>query len=321
MPHIVDINTTGNALGLYCAKYGSKIHQDLRQELEFEKQLPFVSADYAYQGQEVGISDLLQPYQKDFTPKNNETFDGLLNVLQIGKVDLEFDWKEMEKMFDKYYNNWFEAGKSEDDWGYYRYIMSQVVPPKITEEMNLASWKGKRVDPTAGTPGAFLETWDGFETKFNGYVANGDLTPFATGALASGTSIDQIRDFCKQLPVNYRYKQGIIHMSTTNAQIYADDYQEKYPTRQVTEVSHNEQYLNVDHYNKKIKGYKCMEGSNRIFITFPGLDSLIIGTRQGFSKYPNFRVHVYDRTIHILSEMYRFYGFETLKHVFVNDQE
>lgn len=320
MPHLINIDVTGNALGQYCTKFSDKISQDLRQELEFEKTTPFVSCDYAYQGKDISISDLMQAYQKAFTPKNQESFDGLLNTLQIGKVDLEFDWAEMEKFFDKFACNFFEAGKNEDDWAFYRYIMANVVPAKLTEELNLTSWNGVRVAPTAGTAGAFLGTFTGWKKQIADFITAGAITPVATGAFTAATVVDQVRDFCKALPINYRYMGGTIHMSKTNAQLYADAYQVKYPTRTVTEMKHNEQYLIVDHYNKGIKGYKAMEGSNRIFVTFDNLDSMIVGTRQGFAKYPNFRVHVYDRSIHILSEFYRFYGFETLKHFFVNDQ-
>jgi hypothetical protein len=320
MPHLINVDVTGNALGQYCTKFSTKIHQDLRQELEFEKTVPFVSCDYAYQGKEISISDLMQAYQKAFTPKNNESFDGLLNTLQIGKVDIEFDWAELEKLFDKFACNFFEAGKNEDDWAFQRYIMSEVVPQKLTEELNLCSWGGVRVAPTAGTAGAFMGTFTGWKKQITDFVAAGAVTPVATGAFADATMVDQIRDWCKALPINYRYMKGTIHMSMTNAQRYADRYAVQFPTRKVTEEMHGEQYLIVDHYNKHIKGYKCMEGSNRIFITFDNLDSMIIGTRQGYSKYPNFRVHTYDRTVHVLAEFYRFFGFETLKHFFVNDQ-
>lgn len=320
MAHGVTINSTGNALAQYCVKYGKTIHQDIRQNLELESRLPMVSCDYAYQGQDVSVSNLLQPYQKGFTPNNVETFGGVLNTLELAKVDLEFDWTEMEKFFDKWKCNWFQAGQAEQDWTYPKYIMSQVVLPKVIEEINMNSWGGVYAAPTPGTAGAYLTTFTGFKKKIEDAITATTLTPIVTGAFVATTMVAQVRDFCKDLPQLYRYKSGTIYMSKTNAQMYADDYQAKFPSRQVTENTPDQLYLRVDHMNKTIVGLDCMEGSNRIFVNFSGMDSMIVGTRSGMPTMPNFRIHVEDRSLHVLSEFYRFYGFETMKHLFVNDQ-
>jgi hypothetical protein len=63
-----------------------------------------------------------------------------------------------------------------------------------------------------------------------------------------------------------------------------------------------------------------MEGSDRFVCTFPGFRSLIVGEREGYSRYPNFRFQVFDRTLKAYAEIYRFYGFESAKHLFVSDQ-
>lgn len=320
MAHAITIGTTGNALGQFCVRYGNQINQTLRQGLEFESDLDMVSADYAYQGQDVDVTDILQPYQKAFTPNNSETFDGVLNTLQIGKVDLSFDWEQLIKFYDKWRCNWFEAGRDPNEHSYPRYIMESVIMPKVMDELNAASWAGEYAAPTPGTAGAFLTTFDGFGTKITAAIANSDLTPIATGVLDASTMVAQVRDMCKALPIRYRYVPGVIEMSKTNAQMYADDYQAKYPSRQVTEVDHDKQYLRVDHMNKVIIGRTAMEGSNRIIIRFPSLPSMIIGSRSGLPTMPQFRVQVFERELKVLSEFYRFYGFETYKHMFVNDQ-
>lgn len=320
MPHTVTIDSTGNALDQYCVRYSQRIHQTLRQGLEFEQDLPYVSTDYAYQGQDAEVADVLQPYQKGFTPRNTETFSGVLNILQLGKYDLNFDWAEMQKFFDKWRCNWFEAGKDENEWSYPRYVMENLIMPKVIEEMNLNSWQGAYAAPTPGTPGAMLETYDGFGTKIAAAVTATDLVPIATGAFVANTMVAQIRAFCNSIPVNYRYKAGTIYMSKTLAQMYADDYQGQYPHRTVTIDNPDSMYMRVDHYNKTIRGLSSMEGSSRIVMKFDNLDSLIVGTKTGEPILPSFRFHVYDRELHVLAEQYRFFGFETYKHMFVNDQ-
>ena len=320
MAHSITVTTTGNALGQYCVRYGNRINQTIREGLELESELPKIQCDYAYQGQDVTISDILQPYQKAFTPNNAETFDGVLNTLQLGKVDLEFDWTQMETFFNKWKCNWFEAGKSEDEWTYPRYIMEEVIIPKVIEELNTVSWQGSYAAPTPGTAGAVLTTFDGFAKKIADYITAGDLTPVVTGALVSTTMVAQTRTFCAGLPSKYRHKKGRIFMSKTNAQMYADDYQAKFPARKVTVEMHDKQYLRVDHYNKLIIGLESMEGSDRMVCVFDGLDSMMIGSKTGTPQLPEFRFHVVDRSLHVLAEFHRFFGYETLLHTYVNDQ-
>lgn len=316
----ISIDEAGNALGQYCVQYSGRIHQTLKQALEFEQMFPFVSCDHSYQGQDIEVNNLLQPYQKSFTPNNNEAFGGILNILSIGKVDLSFDWDEMQKFWDKWKCNWFEASKPELEWSYPRYIMDTVIMPQIIEDINKASWAGVKTAPVVGTAGTYLQAWDGYKKSIEDQITAGTIVPLATGAFTDATIIDQIRDFCKALPLLYRYRQGIILMSKTNAQMYADAYQTKYRTREVNEKMQDQMYLRVDHFDKRIRGLNSMEGSNRIILFFPGMDSLIVGTRRGHSNYPNFRFDPQKRQVDALSEMYRFYGFETVKHLFVNDQ-
>jgi hypothetical protein len=320
MAHTINITTTGNALGQYCVKFGDQINQTVRTGLELEGALPKIDCDYAYQGQDVTVSDIIQPYQKAFTPNNTESFDGVLNILQIGKIDLEFDWEQMETFFDKWRCNWFEAGMDEDEWSYPRYIIDEVILPKIIEELNTLSYQGVYAAPTPGTAGALLTTFTGFKKKIEDFITAGDLTPLVVGALVDSTFVAQTRAACAGLPIKYRHKKGKILMSKTNAQRYADDYQTKYPARKVTIEMQDKQYLRVDHYNKVIEGVESMEGSDRFIFIFDGLDSMLIGSKKGRPMIPELRFHVYDRSLHVLGEFHRFFGFETLQHIFVSDQ-
>jgi len=320
MAHSITVTTAGNALGQYCVRYGDKINQTLRQGLEFESDLPKVSCDYAYQGQDVDVSDVLQPYQFAFTPNNAETFNGPLNILQIGKLDLSFDWEQLVKFYDKWKCNWFEAGKTTQEWTYPRFIMDQVILPKFMDELNAASWSGIYAAPTPGTAGASATTFTGFGKKIVDAITATSLTPIATGAFVSTTMVAQIRTFCAGVPIRYRFQPGIIEMSKTNAQLYADDFAAKFPARDPVVKEGDKQYLKVDHYNKMIVGRTSMEGSSRIILRFPALPSMIIGTRNGLPAMPTFRFQEQDRQLKVFSEFYRFFGFETFKNMFVNDQ-
>lgn len=318
----ITITTVGNALGQYCTRYGTTLNQSLKQKLEFEQFLPKVSCDYAYQGVDVVHSRVLQPYKKTFSPNNEATFNGELNLLAYGKIDLSYDWVEIEKFLDKWRCNWFEAGKPEEDWSFPRYMIEQVIMGNFDEDVNLASWNGSYVDPgTDATPGAYNETWNGFQTHIDAFVAAGDLSPLVIGALGDTTAVAQVQDACAQLPQLYRYAKGKIYGSKTNVHKYANDYEQKFPYRIANTTMQDDMYLKVDKYNKTLVGLDCMEGSDRLIFQFDNLPGMIVGTKTGIPLFPQLRFHVYDREIHVLGEFARFYGWETLKHTFVTDAD
>ncbi|MEL7118622.1 MAG: hypothetical protein AAFO07_04255 [Bacteroidota bacterium] len=327
MAQVISIDATAQGLNQFSKKVSPKLHSKLRQELEWETFVPFVEADYAYSGEEMEVSDLTQPYQAQFTPNNQESYGGIDNFLRPIKIDTIYTAAQLEKFFSRYRANWFQTDPEKIRNGYFSYILNQIILPKAIEELNDIAWKGEYVAPTAGTPGAVLESCDGFRKFIADQVTAGNLTPLVTGAwpttftIGNGTIIDYIREACKLIPEPYRYRPGLIHMSKTKAQLYSDDYRDKYQKSvEVPSKSESGLLLKVDDFKKMIVGHTSMEGDDRIIFTFNNESGLTIGTRIGHPRYYNFRFEAEDRTLKVFSEIYRFYGAETLKHTFVSDQ-
>lgn len=320
MPHTVTLTDASNAMNQFCVQFGPRINQIMRQGLEFERDLEQVQCEHTYTGTDVNVSDALQPYQSQFTPNNTEEFTGIDSTLRPAKVDLLFTAAQLEQFFSKWKCNWFTPDPNEIRSTYAGYVIGQHILPKLIEELNLASYAGEYVAPTAGTPGAVLESFDGFETNVLTHISDGRLTPITTGALVESTMVAQVRAFCKAVPEPYRYKTGKIYMSKTNAQKYADNYQTAYPARTATIDTPDSMYQRVDHYNKTIVGMTCMEGSDRMIMQFDNLPGMLVGKRTGFAPYFNFRFQEFDRTLKCLAEIYRFFNFETCLNTFVNDQ-
>lgn len=320
MPHSVTIAATADALNQFVVRYGTKIHQKLKNGLEFERDLPKAPTENTYTGETIVVSSLVQPYQHAFTPNNTEAFDGVDSVIRPIKVDLQFTAEQLEKFFSKWRANWFDTDPEDIRSNYAGYVIGQHMLPQITEELNTISWAGAFASPTPGTPGALLTSVDGYKTNLATHISDGRITPINTGALVASTMVAQVRAFCAAIPEPYRYKTGILEMSKTWAQAYADDYQAKFPSRKVTEDMPDQLYLRVDHYNKTIIGRTCMEGSARIICRFPDLESMIVVTRVGKPDMFQFRFQVFDRTLKVMAEIYRAYNWETLLHCFVNEQ-
>lgn len=320
MAHAITIEAAVGTLNQVAAAYDRQIHQTIKGGLEFESRLPMVQADHTFTAVNAEVSDPMQPYQPAFTPNNTENWDAVENVLQHGKVDLEFTAEELEKFYDTWAPNWFELDKDPSMWDYSRVVIEQLVLPRFMDNLNEASYNGVRVEPVAGTPGTALATFDGFAKKIADAITAGQLTTIATGALASNTMHDQVRDFCRSLPKHYRMLGGVIFMSASRAIEYAEDYALNKP-RTIQVISNPDQLVyRVDHFNKTIVPIKAMEGSDRM-IFYPAItNNMIVGTRRGQSVYPRMRFQVFDRKLKVLSEFSRFYGFRHWDNLFVNDQ-
>lgn len=321
MAHTITIEALAEGLNQVSQQFSTIIHDTLRTGLEFETQVPMVETDYAYTGQKVSLGQVLQPYQYQFTPVNSETFDGITSYLKPIKSDLLFSADQLEDFFSKWRPSWFTPDPNKTQMGYAQYVIQNHILPKITEDLNTLSWSGEYAAPTPGTAGALAGSVDGFKVNLETHISDGLISPLAVGAIVPSSMVDQVREFCQLIPEPYRYRKGIIFMSKTNAQYYADNYQDKWKTRLVNEQQQDSLYLRVDHYNKMIVGVTAMEGSDRFICNFDNLASMIVGSRRGYPPYFNFRFEPEDRTLKCFAEIYRFYNLETALHIFLNDQE
>jgi len=305
----------------YCAEFSPKIAQKLKQGLEFERDFTVVPTEHTYVTPSVEVSHLLQPYQYQFTPNNVSTFGGEEFTLKPGKVDLKFTQEEMEKFYDTWACKWFDLGQSMMEQNPFAdYMIANHIMPQLIEDWNMASWAGVRVEPTAGTAGTYLQSWNGYKKVITDLIAASKVVPIATGAPSSGVMVDWVRDFCYGMPELYRTAPGKIYMSATNAARYSEDYMEKYPRAIEVTNNPNAPVVRVDHFNKMVVGVNAMAGSDRMFFSPDSVNNNIIGTKRGKPVFPVFRFQEQDRVLKVLSEAWRFYGFDYPGHLYVNDQ-
>lgn len=321
MPHTINIESTQVALNQHMVTFAADVKQVFRTGLEFETlpEIGMVSADEVYTAENADVSDLIQPYQAQFTPQNEESWDGVSNTLRPIKIDLKFSEEQLLKFYDKWRNNWFEAGRDPMEWSYPRYIVEQLLAPKWREELNSVAWDGEYVAPTPGTPGAVLEACDGYRIGIENAITAGSLVPVASGSFTSSDIRSKLEAWMMAMPEAVRGRGGVVLMSDTNAREYYYDFRSEFSAATWSSLQANGGLM-VDGFPVRIIGVKAMEGSDRWIFLPSGQQNMIVGTRRGYPMYPQF---IFDHdlyNLHMKAVIYRFFGFEHWGTLFVNDQ-
>lgn len=314
----VTIAETATALNIYSVKYDKQIHQTMRQGLVTESYMTPVMTDHTYAAANINVSDVVQAYQCDFTPKGDTTLDSVENQVQDLKVDIQFSCDDLKQFRDSWMVEWYELGKSLKEWSFPRYFYEKVIIPKIEENLELqVAYKGSFTPPVAGTPGVTVNSADGYGTKIAAAIADGKLTPIVTGALSGTTMVEHVETFHDGLPEIYQNAGGYIFMSPANARSYYRNWRSTFGYAAGNENNKNLE-LKIDYSNKKIVGLPSMAGSNRFIYAVPG--NMIWGRRRNHASLPVIRWQEQDRMLKGLAEFSRLYGFKHWGNTFVNDQ-
>ena len=319
MAHVISIDAAADNLNRHVVTYAPEVRQQFRVGLEFEGMLPFVQADKVYSAPNVQMGDLVQPYQPRFTPNNTETWDEVANELKPIKLDLEFTEEQLMTLYDKWAANFAEAGKESKSMTYYQYIIQNLVAPVYQENMNTLSWNGVYLAPTPGTPGAVLDSCDGYKVKIAAAITAGKAVPVPSGSFTSSDIRSKLEDWMKAMPIAVRGRGGVVFMSDTNARNYYYDFRGDFSTATWSNLQ-AAGGMTVDGFPVKIIGIKAMEGSNRWIYQPDSQQNMIVGTRRGYPRDPQFIFDADLYTLRAKAVIYRFFGFEYWNNIYVNDQ-
>lgn len=315
----VTIAGTATNLNIHARQYNKDVQQVLRQGLEWEQMMSVRATDKVYVAPNVSTTNVIQPYQWQFTPTGAPTFDEVSNTLQPIKVDILITAEDLEKFWDAWAVEWMEVGMDPVEWSFPRYLYEMVYLPKILEEMNTNAWSGTYAAPTPGTAGLSINSVDGYAKKIADAITASSLTEYPTGALVAGTMVTQLETWIESMPIPYRDAPGNIYCSPTIAKQYYRNYRATFGSAVGTANNENRELL-IEMTNKKIVPINAMEGSSRLIFFPTQTNNMIWGTRRGFPTYPVIRWEPYERSIKGMAEFYRFYGFEYWDHLIVNDQ-
>lgn len=321
MPTISIAGTAAN-LNDHSRMFGPEIHTATRQGLEFETLLPQRSSDGEYYVVEsMESTDVLQPYQGGFTPKGSVAHDE--SSIRIRPIKFDYQWTETElkKWWDRWRNSRFEAGRDPQTWTFPRYVFERELLPKIREELNNIAWNGVYAAPTAGTPGASVDSTDGYKKVIADLITATTITPVATGAITTSNAREKLEEFLDAIPEKITSMGGRILMSPTMRRNYFRDYRAEFTQQPGVYANNAPQEITVDDYRVTLVPVAAMAGSSRLIFLPNMRDNMVWATRNGYPVYPEIVFDTAPRVLNMYATLYRGFGFEYPKEVYVNDQE
>ena len=310
-----DISEITTLLGDYIRKYSAQIWREITNDIQMEMyttKIMGVTDEYVSTRSE--HTELLQPFQKDYTPKGSVAFTPRINKVRQIKLDYKIDC--MDDLYKTYLA--FMADESQTDrskWPLVRYIVQNHIIPGIREEIDNFSVQGVYAAPTPGTPGASLDSVDGFLEIIRQEIAAANLVPIPTGVITPANALDAVETFHDGLPVKYRKLPGDILCSPTIATWYSRSYRDAFGSNNDQMAKGN---LMIDGVKKKLVPIDAWEGSQRLEYT-PMSNRLTLFDKVDVLS--NFDVQKEKREVHLLGDFKRSYGYVTLQNLFVNEQE
>jgi len=295
--------------------YAKDIAQKMRQDNEWEKYAKPRKTLHTYTAPIATVTDVLQAYQCDWTPKGGVNFDSVDNTLHRIKFDYEITCEDMEVLYETWLAEWYEMYKDSKDWAFTKYIFTEVILPKLVEEQNNNYYNGVAAVITPGTATTSIGSMTGLKKKIADYITAGKLVPIVTGAITSANIVDKVEAMQDALPPIYQKAGGNFYMSQTMANWYWRDYRGSFGTGNGILGNPNDG-LKIDNSNKNIIGMASMEGSQRIIYS----PNLIWGSRTGEPYLPQVIIDTEIRKVKLSMVYSRFIGFEYFFNTFVNDQ-
>ena len=159
----ISVSELKSAFGTYIGTNQKDILTLLTQPTESQKHMTTIaSADLEYRASKAVVDDLVQGFQKGWTPKGTATF----TPIAIPQRRHKFDWEMYpDDIVDSWLGFMADEKTTRTVWPISRYILEKLILPKINDnrELKLIA-KGVYEAPTIGTAQATGKSMDGFIT-------------------------------------------------------------------------------------------------------------------------------------------------------------
>ena len=310
----IDTTELQREFGKYVSSERLQIMKDLVGTTESIRYMSTIVTDKTeVRAMQAAIDSVLQQFVPKWTPKSKSTFTPLTIKNYKCKINVPITPSDiMEDVLGYLYDENLDP----QDMPIVRYILYQLIFPKLAEEREQALAVGVYKENTASTDGgaasAALDCMDGYVTQLKALktASNDKVTWLLDGeTLSDETLLDQIDKAVDQVKPLYRSKTMFVHADPDLVIKYSRAYREKYPWLK----NQDGEQVKIDFTNFTFAPLEGMRGTGVFFIT----------PKENFkhlmSKDPqrtNIRMQTDHYDVHIMAEWWEATGFWLAEAIF-----
>ena len=310
----IDTTELQREFGKYVSSERLQIMKDLVGTTESIRYMSTIVTDKTeVRAMQAAIDSVLQQFVPKWTPKSKSTFTPLTIKNYKCKINVPITPSDiMEDILGYLYDENLDP----QDMPIVRYILYQLIFPKLAEEREQALAVGVYKENTASTDGgaasAALDCMDGYVTQLKALktASNDKVTWLLDGeTLSDETLLDQIDKAVDQVKPLYRNKTMFVHADPDLVIKYSRAYREKYPWLK----NQDGEQVKIDFTNFTFAPLEGMRGTGVFFIT----------PKENFkhlmSKDPqrtNIRMQTDHYDVHIMAEWWEATGFWLAEAIF-----
>lgn len=305
----VDTTELQKEFGKYVNSERLQIMKDLVGTTESIRYMSTIVTDKTeVRAVQAAIDSVLQNFVPKWTPKSKSTFTPLTIINRKCKINVPITPSDiMEDILGYLYDENLDP----QDMPVVRYILYQLIFPKLAEEREQALAVGVYKENTADADGdpasAALDCMDGYVTQLKALKTASDdkVTWLLDGTALSDdpeTFLGQIDQAVDQVKPLYRKKTMYVHADPDLVIKYSRAYREKYPWLK----NQDGEKMKIDFTNFTFAPLEGMRGTGVFFIT----------PKENFkhltSKDPqrtSIRMETYHYDVHIMAEWWEACGF------------
>lgn len=280
----IDVSKLKAAFGTYLQTNQKEILLSLIQKTVSQNYMKTVATkDQEWRAAQAVITNLVQGFQKAYTPSGNATFTPLSIVQRRHKFDMEF---YPDDVYDSWVAFLYDETKDRKDWPITKFMIEQLIVPKVNENRELLLiGKGVYAAPTPGQVQNTGKSMDGFctilEAEYNdiatkmNFFDGGD-----SGPLDKENVVEFIEEFVDFISELYQGIAMNVFVSPTWLRAYRRKYRDTYGTN--TDFK-GETDIVLDS-NKKLVALPSMAGKDIVFCTPKENFIRMINSNEGASS-------------------------------------
>lgn len=228
-----------------------------------------ITDKFEVRASQASITSVLQTFTPRFTPKGKTKFTPMTIKQYPMKINVEvYPSDIINDVLGYLYDEKLEP----KDMPIVRYIVEQLIKPKLDEDREIALVKGRYKEPEASgssyTPNEVNETCDGFLTQLCDLkkASDTDITWLLDGTASLGEGeqlLNEVEQAADEVAPLYKNKTMFIHADPDLILKYSRAYRDKYPNTK----NQDGEKVKVDYTKFTFAPIEGMRGTGAFFIT------------------------------------------------------